>query len=783
MSETAALGSELPDQEQFVDPDTLRFRRACKDTKQAFEIYKNLENENKNRNMKASDILKKFNDEPPYDARKLKENNQGWRNNVSTGFLGSVVTRMIPSFKDIIDEARYLTSSRFEDDYPDGHKKTEVFQKNITKTIRAWPDFDAFNYRLCLENILFGYAGACWTDEFDWHPIFCRQDEALFPDGSMQVPSQIPLWVKRQNFQQHELADFLIEPETSADAGWNIENVAKAINEAQPEQRRSLLYSKIRKFEDTIRETTLGRSFTHGVKVVEAAHLFIKEASGKVSHYLFDVNNGDELMTRLDRFESMEKVLALFSIEVGNDGRLHGSKGAGRRLYNTHVALDLATNNFTDNSYLAGLVLLKASNRAKPIVALEVAHPIAVIPEEYEVIPQNIPVNPEVFQTLFQHKQMLADMQVGLFMPGNSVSQNNEESASKTNYLASIEMQIRSGILRRFFLQYSAMITQIQQRICSPDNIATAVKQYAQEQATGQRRISQKMFDFLTRIGQQTTGVAIVADDKFENAESIECCLQMLREGLTPEEIFDLSMKPSNELTENRIDNPQALAQVGSQWATNSSFNLMEYMKDSIGATLGNAAADRYVIPNQDNTLQVEGVRLQLMELDSILQGTPIPVSPRDDDMSHMGVIEGKTQEYFHQLSTTPIPQALALAQNILKHHGDHMAAAKTKGAKDADLAQHKKWYETVATLVSKAQSMVTQTPFQKPQLPTDAVPAAHVGHPSHPHMQKPPGPMNSAAGQMDNMPNATPTNGKVLPLSRGAIDLTPGIDAQHKGA
>lgn len=786
MNPTDESDIDTPNQIPFVDPETLKFRRACKDSDEAYRIYQRLEQENRNRNMKAANIMQKFNDEPPYDPVKLKRNNQDWRHNVSTGFLGSQVSRMIPAFKDIIDQARYLTSSRFEDNYPDGNQKTEVFQKNITKLVRAWDDFDTFNYRLVLENILFGYSGAMWSDEYDWRPQFCRQDEALFPEGALQAVSQIPLWSKLQKFQQHELADYLIDLETSETMGWNIDNVVESINSAQTEMRKSTLFSKVRKYEDTIRESTIGRSYTVGIKVIEAAHVFIREASGKVSHYLVDTRNGKELMTRLDRFDSMQQTLSLFSIEVGNDGRLHGSKGAGRRLYNTHVALDMATNNFSDNCYLASLVLLKASRKAKPIVALEVAHPVAIIPEEYEVIPQTIPINIEAFQALYTHKQMLADMQVGIFMPGSAVQQNKEETASKTNYIASIEMQIRGGILRRFFLQYSLMIDQIQQRVCSPDNIATANKQFQQEQMSGIRRQTQKMFDFLKRIGQSLTSHAIVADDKYENKEAIECIISMLREGLTPEEVFDLSNKSSNELTENRIDDVAALGAVGSQWASNPSFNLPEYMKASISSQLGNAAVDRFVIPGQDNTLAIEAARQQLIEISEMLNGVEMQVSPRDTDQVHLATIEAKTTEFVEKLMKAPVLEGLKAGDLILQHHAAHMQSSLTKGAKPEALTQNKQWYMQMQQHINQAKALLSQQPVQPAQLPQGIQAMHHAGQPhtAHPnamHSLPKEDQTDQAIESMRGLPQAGIMDSKSIPLSRGAVNLTPAISEQHQ--
>ena len=49
-----------------------------------------------------------------------------------------------------------------------------------------------------------------------------------------------------------------------------------------------------------------------------------------------------------------------------------------------------------------------------------------------------------------------------------------DKTAAEINYVASIEQSLREGVLARFWGQFQIMISTMQRRICSADNIRRA---------------------------------------------------------------------------------------------------------------------------------------------------------------------------------------------------------------------------------------------------------------------------------------------------------------------
>jgi hypothetical protein len=748
----------------IVNPETLEFRRAITSDEQANSVYRRLIQDNKERTDKAAAIMRKYNDEQPWRPEKLKAASQAWRRNASTGFLSSLVKRIIPPYKQLIDTARTLTNSTLREKTPETEQKNDHFQVGITKTLRKWYGWNAFTYQLILENVLFGYSGGAYTDEYTWQPVFLRQDEAFFPDGCPQEASRCPLWAHNQNFLIHEMAKYLVDPEASKSAGWNIENVVDAINSAQPENRTKGTPENERKFEDVVRESSLGTSYSQGVKVIEAAHLFVQEASGKVSHYIINRrdNNGKILFKRLDRFDSMTQCLNLMSIEIGN-GKLHGSKGAGRSLYNIAVGVEQARNLAQDNMYLAGMLLLVEKEGAKPQQALTVAHPVAVVGKGYEVSKWNFDANPEAFFQLDRAMTQLAELQVGAFMPGQLLqnsAQGERPTASEVNYTASIEQQIREGVLARFYGQFQQIVWECQKRICSPDNIAEAYRIFQIEQQGVIQRVTKRFVQFLKRLGLPVPQRVEIINEQALNAEAVECILEFLRKGLTPEEVFELSNCPSQQLTDElQEQNAAAIQAIVAKYTGNPNIDQKELRKLDISSVLGHDIYDRLEIDEEDDTVEAEAARMQLLELTSMSFGEKVPISPRDMDVIHMGVLKEKASGLLMNPQGLT-PDALPVALNIFEHYKAHFESAVMKQGGKAD------GLEEDEAIIKQIEPLLAQAQMAAPPAPSPGtVPAASV--------TLPPG----AASPIEPLPDgALPDSGvqavQQLPLSRGPVPL-----------
>src|SRR5258708_5373777 len=129
----------------FSDPELGKqgqpLNKPIESAMQAFQVYLRFKKQNRVRANRNKLIADKYNGEPPYDPKDLEENAQGWRSNISTLFLSSIVDRVTPRFTQAVHDVKYLTASELPDTYEDYINKSEIFQARTTKLIRQWVDW------------------------------------------------------------------------------------------------------------------------------------------------------------------------------------------------------------------------------------------------------------------------------------------------------------------------------------------------------------------------------------------------------------------------------------------------------------------------------------------------------------------------------------------------------------------------------------------------------------------------------------------------------------------
>ena len=674
-----------------VDPETLQVRRTFKDSRQAHSAYRRLKQQNVERNKKNQLIQKKLNLEQPYSNKKLESMGQNWRSNRPTGFISTMVSRIQPPFREIIETSPTLTYSKYPLESIDSENKTKIFREEITKTIRAWKGHDDLLAQTTHENTCFGFCGWVWDDLRDWKPEFLRQDYTFFSIETPQVTDATPIWARKRRYQIAELLPVLEKPEISALAGWHIKNLIKSINNAIPAGRTLDADDDARRYEDWVREGSYGASYENDAKYVELGEIFVKEPHGKISRYLFDDKSGDEICTQIDRYNNMSECLALFSVEIGS-GNLMSSRGAGRDLYNTHVAIEKARNLVIDNVYLKGLLLLKKGPNARPDIApLSVAHPIAYISEGYEVLPQQMPADVDDFLRLDQFISGLAEIQVGTFLPGAATDSDRgaRKTASEVNRVAAIENQLRQGILMRWSRQYSKGIERIQRGLCHPEHVKAAADLHGMLQQVRQIESTaiwarREIVDAFARSGMELPRFLV----PFEIAEHLDedavaCCLSMLDRNLPPSDILLMAYSAASELlVDDTLQINQMIDVVVQRYIGNQNINQDELMKLDLASKVGMAKANSLVLPKDHvEALAIEATRQQVIELQSILSGQEIGVSPRDDDVLHLNTMTDKLMPLISQAPPGSItPELMLPLQSAIKHYAGHIQQADAKG-------------------------------------------------------------------------------------------------------
>jgi hypothetical protein len=678
---------------------------------QALEVYRKVKRDNRARAERTHIIEDHYNGKEPFSPKKLVDAGQGWRANFPTGFLESVVDRITPQLVDVAHTIKFLTASKLPTSFPDSDSKTLKFRERTTDLIRNWLGWNDVVDTVARENVLHGYTAVVQMDPNNWRPRTFRQEEILFDEQTRQHAGLVPFFAVEVNYFIHELVAILKDSEAAETAGYNLDALRHAIQKAMPKSTDYI--DKPREFSDVIREANLFASFHPHAKVVETVHLFVTNFDGTVDHWWLNRNaparrpkgkiekDSDDDNCRLfhgeDIAKSMEEVLTLFSFQTGNN-RLFGSKGLGRSLVNLDTAINRARMGMIDNLYLSGLIAGQCEAADIPKVQLHVRGPLAILPTGFVLVGQWIQAQPEAFNALINALTSIAEVVAGAYFPNQiQVSGLPDRTATEVSIDAQREDEIRTGILNRFWTQFTQMVSTIQKRIYSAKILAGAVKVYRirQEAARkGKRPVDAATFELIKSIEPEAKNAYLVLPDLDDaDPEAVATVLKLLEDGLSIDEIIVISQSASSEFSQNvgALQSSRFL-QFYAQMRQNPNFDggKMDEMIaiESIGL---DRTKELYIPPEQPTTLP-EQARAQYIELGNMVADPdqPIPVSARDDHLTHFNALMPKTSHLLMSMGQAPpeavSPGMLKTTDAALTHGQAHLQAAQQKGADPAKL-------------------------------------------------------------------------------------------------
>lgn len=607
-------------------------KRAITDPLQAANVVRRLEYENRDRNLKNARITAKYNAERPQSPSTLRTEGLGWKSNFSTKPLASLIDRVAPRFSSALDSLKSFTSSALPSDHPRAAEKSDEFQREITETIRRHPEWRTFVGDVAQENALFGYTAAAWTTRWDWVPKHFRQDSFYLPTGTKQYPDNAQLVVLRETFLPHELLELVQDQEAAKLAGWDIPNCIESINNAMPVQVRSKSSDWARMYEDLNRESSVAYSYYSGAKVVLAYSLFVRECTGKVTHWRIDGRTYKPLFKNEDAFDSMQQACVFFSFQHGN-GTMHGSKGIGREVYNLASVLDRSRNEVVDRLHLSGKVIVQGPERDVARFRMSVLGGVIYIPSGFTIATQRIDGDVEPFITLDQYIQQMMDQIVGNVSPA-TFGDRDRVTKGEVDVVAARQEESKDIVLSRFLTQFSILITEMQKRMCSPD----------------------------------------VQDDICKAMQS------RLLKIMSRQELDKLAGTPSADVVRDFTDiERQQIALIATENAGNPLYNQKELQVRKLTAQVNSDFAKAVLMPDNDPTVTTEQTRLQKMELLLMEQsGLPVEVSPRDNAEIHLQYLRGVYEANFLPLLGENPTEVLPLATLVIRHAKDHIATASS---------------------------------------------------------------------------------------------------------
>ena len=606
-------------------------RRAIDNEIQCANIIRRLEQDNRDRNLRAARIQSKYDAERPFGNNDLTSEGLGWKSNFSTQPMSVLVDKVAPRFQRSVSAAKYLTSSKLPDTIPGASRKTDAFRREITTLCRSKAGWHDLVGQISQENTLFGYTSVGWLDEWTWFPTHFRGDKFLIPQGTKQHADQAQVTCFVEHYQPHELFENIEDPEAAAEAGWEVSSTAEAINDASPTSIKIDGGEFSRFFVDLARESNLANSLNSGAKEIIVYNLLVTEVTGKVSHWKVRYPDFKVLFRRDDRFDKMCDACAFFSFQQAN-GTMHSSKGIGRIVYNMAGILDRARNEVVDRLQLAGKALVQGDDKQLRRFKMGVWGNAVLIGSAYQVQVQQV-FKPYVseFLELDGFLRSLLDELSGNVSPKQL--KGERVTNDQVNLFANREEESKDNVLDRFLLHFSAMMSTIQRRAC---------------------------------------------DDRCDDPDAT-AMRERLLEIMSKEELKMLAEQPSATVVRDLTDMERTNISIfASENVGNPLYDQRELQRRKASAIFSDEFAEAVLLPVNDPTVTAEQSRAQTMENMMLASGQDVPVSPRDNHMVHLQVLDPVMQEMLNGLAAdTTLAQPLS---QILNHAKEHVQLGMASG-------------------------------------------------------------------------------------------------------
>ena len=581
--------------------------RTISNTGQAYSVCNTLVQDWKKGILNAARITSKLNGERPYNQKRLKDAGKDWKTNISTGFLASECGKVIPRFYMPIKTAKYLTASELPPGWPNGIEKSQHFRQVITDSIRNWPKFNFYIRGLAREVAVFGFGFNVFFDEYEWRPTLMRMDKGFVPQGT-EVMEEPQFFMAKYDYKPSELLGLL---KSSVDAGrteWKVDNVVAAINSAFPPPVDST-YPEARSYEELIRQATWGYNYTKGARVIRTYHLFARETTGRVSHYVLlsdqsavaptsagsPVDDSKLLYENLDQFESMDDVVNTMVFDYG-DGTVHGAWGVGQILYDLSVQVEKIRCDSIDNIRLTNKVKIQVPDAKNINDVKQLVNDQFVIVSGAQFSANTAGLTSDVmgYEALDTKMTRIAQEKIGAFIPPIPMTASDIKAA-QVNAAMAQEKELREALLENWLIQFASLIRTITKRLVNPDSPDPVAR------------------------------------------ETIEKLLAKL----TPEEI---AMLASQFPIKSIMDYTEFKAQQRGAFAANVIGNPLfrqgtaaRYMAEGVG---DEAFVDALVVPEGDQNDTVMAQRQQIIENSAMAMGTAVPVASSDNDWVHMQTLK-----------------------------------------------------------------------------------------------------------------------------------------------
>lgn len=441
----------------------------------------------------------------PYDPIKLRSLGQGWRTNLNFMEAYSNIQSVKTPYFALIGSVPQYAEIKTLEGGANQILYSSIITREFTRMIRNWTDFSYQMQKAQQELVKFGVGPVLTPDPYDWRFQALRHRDLLVPEHGSATPSEWPYFAIRTEMQAMDLW-YPVMPENaeySESIGWNIEQTREAVMLSSKDIFGGRLTWDGRNWEqwqEAFKNNDIYMTLVAS-EAIMVYHLFIKEYSEKLSHYILAENAllPDFLFKRIDRYDSTSQVLTIFRNDVGN-GDYHSIRGLGRLQYQHIECTNRLKNHLFDMGIAGTAINLKAAtSKAKDELMLMQYGPINILPPDVDLVQNRVVGFLSDAMTLDRELSSHLSANLGTFRRGVGYgAQQTRPTATQVQQDIITTTQITEGQMILHFLDLDQLYEQMYLRASdpnTPDKEAKAFQKRCHDQ--GVPLIAMRNYDFV----------------------------------------------------------------------------------------------------------------------------------------------------------------------------------------------------------------------------------------------------------------------------------------------
>ncbi len=420
---------------------------------------------------------------PPYDSSLLQKHGQAWRTNVNFLEGKASLSAALAPYYDLFAGSPQYAQVRLDylDDLDLREEWSRIVSEEFDRMLKGWDGFD-FNIQAALHDLIaYGKGFLTWPDKTCWQFAHIPQSRVLVPDGANSFSGKLDVLVMREIYRVHELYRFIRNGELARQLGWNVGAVRDAIYHAAPESVTDEV-TEPEYYQRRLNDHDLVEGMHSDV--VRAAHIYVAEFDGSVSHYLVaeeqqheENKHAEFLFRQRDAFDRFNQALATFFFET-LDGSWNGAAGLGKDLLSTIELKNRLKCAASDLTFLRSNITLQAKTaNALQKTALVQMGSLNIIPPDYEVQQATIMgdvTSPIAFDRALE---LMLSSNTGIYRTRMEKPEGNPRTALEVQLQYQNQATLGNSAVNRFYLNLDRLYAEVYRR-CAGEQVSDGTDAY-----------------------------------------------------------------------------------------------------------------------------------------------------------------------------------------------------------------------------------------------------------------------------------------------------------------